>query len=71
MLLKAACLLVLIVLLFVFPLTRSIALMVLIGLAYLNCLLLLGLFAVACIVMYFLLPRRTYHALPKSLPRHD
>ncbi len=51
MLLKAACLLVLIVLLFAFPLTRSIALMALITLAYLNFLLLLGLFAVACAVV--------------------
>jgi len=71
MLLKAACLLVLIVLLFAFPLTRSIALMALITLAYLNFLLLLGLFAVACAVVYFFIPRRTYRAFPKSLPRHD
>ena len=71
MLLKAACLLVLIVLLFAFPVTRSIALMALLMLAYLNCLLLLGLIAVGCAVVYFILPRRTTHVLPKSLPRHD
>ncbi len=71
MLLKAACLLVLLFLLFAFPVTRSIALMVLLTLVYLNCLLLLGLIVVGCAVVYFILPRRTLHVLPKSLPRHD
>ncbi len=71
MLPKIICFAVLILLLLLFPVTRSIALWGLITLAYINCLLLLGLFAVACVVVYFFLPRRTYHVLPKSLPRND
>ena len=71
MLLKAACLVVLIALLFAFPLTRSITLVVLIALTYINCMLLLGLLGVGCAVVYFFIPKRTYHALPKSLPRND
>ncbi len=70
MLLKAACLVVLLVLLFVFPLTRSIALVVLNALSYINFMLLLSLVGMACAVVYFFIPRRTYHALPKSLPRN-
>ncbi len=65
MLLKAACVLVLLLLFITFPVTRAIALLLLLGLAYLNFLLLLGLLAVACVVAYFFKPRRNYRALPK------